>query len=54
MGPRSPAGGQPGLEVGAGQAPAVELILAQNGYENILTHQDTQGIWRVVEGTVNH
>jgi release factor glutamine methyltransferase len=40
--------------VGAGQAPAVELILAQNGYENILTHQDTQGIWRVVEGTVNH
>lgn len=42
------------FEVGAGQAPDVELILAQNGYENILTHQDTQGIWRVVEGTVNH
>ncbi len=42
------------FEVGAGQAPDVELILAQTGYENILTHQDTQGIWRVVEGTVNH
>ena len=47
-------GGSLVFEVGAGQAPAVELILAQNGYENILTHQDTQGIWRVVEGTVNH
>ena len=47
-------GGSLVFEVGAGQAPAVELILAQNGYENILTHQDPQGIWRVVEGTVNH
>ncbi|MGE4276507.1 MAG: peptide chain release factor N(5)-glutamine methyltransferase [Lawsonibacter sp.] len=41
------------FEVGMGQAPDVEEILAQNGYENIQTAQDTQGIWRVVEGTVN-
>ncbi len=41
------------FEVGIGQAPAVEYILAQNGFENIQTHPDTQGIWRVVEGTVN-
>ena len=42
------------FEVGIGQAPQVEDILAQNGYENIQTAQDTQGIWRVVEGTVNN
>ena len=41
-------------EVGIGQAPQVELILAQNGFENILTTADTQGIWRVVEGTINN
>ena len=41
------------FEVGIGQAPAVEDILAQNGYEEIKTAMDTQGIWRVVEGTVN-
>ena len=29
-------------------------ILAQNGYENIQTAQDTQGIWRVVEGVLNN
>ena len=40
-------------EVGIGQAPEVELILARNGFENILTTADTQGIWRVVEGTIN-
>lgn len=39
------------FEVGIGQAPAVEDILTQNGYENIQTAVDTQGIWRVVEGT---
>ena len=32
----------------------VEKIMAQNVFENIVTHQDTQGIWRVVEGTVNN
>ena len=47
-------GGSLVFEVGIGQAPDVEQIMAQNGFENIVTHQDTQGIWRVVEGTVNH
>ena len=47
-------GGALVFEVGIGQAPHVEDILAQNGYENIQTAQDTQGIWRVVEGTVNN
>ena len=42
------------FEVGIGQAPQVEEILAQNGYEDIKTTADTQGIWRVVEGTANH
>ena len=41
------------FEVGIGQAPAVEDILAQNGFEDIKTTADTQGIWRVVEGTIN-
>lgn len=41
------------FEVGIGQAPQVEEILAKNGYENIQTVADAQGIWRVVEGTVN-
>ena len=42
------------FEVGIGQAPDVEQIMAQNGFENIVTHQDTRGIWRVVEGTATH
>ena len=42
------------FEVGIGQAPDVEQIMAQNGFENIVTHQDTRGIWRVAEGTANH
>ncbi len=41
------------FEVGMGQAPDVENILAENGYEDIRTTADTQGIWRVVEGTVH-
>ncbi|MEG0598467.1 MAG: peptide chain release factor N(5)-glutamine methyltransferase, partial [Oscillospiraceae bacterium] len=41
------------FEVGYGQAGDVELILAQNGYENIKTYQDTGEIWRVVEATAN-
>ena len=41
------------FEVGIGQAPEVEEILAQNGFEQIQTTADTQGIWRVVEGTIN-
>ena len=47
-------GGTLFFEVGIGQAPDVEEILAMNGYEDIKTAADTQGIWRVVEGTVNH
>ena len=34
-------------------AACVEDILARNGFEGIQTTADTQGIWRVVEGTVN-
>ena len=46
-------GGSLVFEVGIGQAPDVEQILAMNGFEQIQTTQDTQGIWRVVEGVVN-
>ena len=42
------------FEVGIDQAAAVEEILAENGYEDIKTTADTQGIWRVVEGTANN
>ena len=41
------------FEVGMGQAPEVEIILGQNGFEDIRSYQDTQGIWRVVAGTIN-
>lgn len=41
------------FEVGIDQASQVEEILAENGYENILTTSDSQGIGRVVEGTAN-
>ena len=41
------------FEVGIGQAPDVEQIMAQKGMENHDTHQDTIGIWRVEEGTAN-
>jgi release factor glutamine methyltransferase len=47
-------GGSLIFEVGLGQAPAVEDILAQNGYEEIKTLPDTQNILRVVEGTINN
>lgn len=47
-------GGSLVFEVGIGQASAVEQIMAQNGFENIVTHQDAGGIWRVVEGMANH
>ena len=46
-------GGSILFEVGMGQAPEVELILAQNGFEDVASFQDTQGIWRVVSGTIN-
>lgn len=40
------------FEVGIGQVGEVEMILAKNGFTDIKTHQDTAGIWRVVEGKV--
>ncbi len=40
------------FEVGIGQAPDVEQILARNGFTDINTYPDTQGIWRVVEGCI--
>ena len=46
-------GGSLLFEVGVGQAQDVEEILSQNGFEQIQTTADTQGIWRVVEGTIN-
>jgi release factor glutamine methyltransferase len=45
-------GGTLMFEVGIDQAPAVEDILAQNEYESIQTTPDSQGVWRVVEGTI--
>lgn len=38
------------FEIGYDQAPAVEYILAANGYGDIETFQDPGGHWRVVEG----
>ena len=46
-------GGTLVFEVGAGQAPGVEYIMGQHGFEGIKTHRDTSGIWRVVEGITN-
>ena len=46
-------GGRLIFEVGYDQADPVEKLLAMNGYENIQSHQDPGGIWRVVEGTLN-
>ena len=43
-------GGRLIFEVGIHQAPQVEMLMAQNGFEQIETFQDTGGIWRVVEG----
>ncbi|MDD5938081.1 MAG: peptide chain release factor N(5)-glutamine methyltransferase [Clostridiales bacterium] len=46
-------GGRLLFEVGQGQASDVERILGQNGFQDIESCQDTQGIWRVVSGTIN-
>lgn len=40
------------FEVGLGQAAAVKSILAENGFREIRTSVDTQGVLRVVEGVV--
>ena len=47
-------GGTLAFEVGYDQAEAVEQILLDNGFENIITTPDTQGILRVVEGILNN
>lgn len=47
-------GGKLLFEVGYDQADEVERILAEHGFSNICTHQDTAGIWRVVEGTTDN
>jgi len=46
-------GGSLVFEVGIRQAPDVEAILSENGYEAIRTTPDAAGIWRMVEGTAN-
>lgn len=47
-------GGTLVFEVGIDQAEAVAQIMADNGFENIVTTEDTGGIPRVVEGTINN
>ena len=42
------------FEVGIDQAEAVAQIMADNGFENTVTTEDTGGILRVVEGTINN
>ena len=42
------------FEVGIDQAEAVAQIMVDNGFENIITTEDTGGIQRVVEGTINN
>ena len=46
------SGGRLVFEIGWDQAPAVEYILAANGYTDIESFQDPAGHWRVVEGSV--
>ena len=45
-------GGSLLFEVGIGQAPAVEELMSRSGFTRIETYPDTQGIWRVVAGTL--
>ncbi len=47
-------GGKLIFEVGIHQAPDVESLMAQHGFTEIETFQDTGGIWRVVEGTAGN
>ena len=46
-------GGRLIFEVGMGQHRDVEILLAQHGFEDVKSVQDTQGIWRVVSGVIN-
>ena len=45
-------GGHLLFECGIGQAESVREILRENGYKEIITHTDTQGIERVIQGTI--
>lgn len=45
-------GGSLIFEVGYDQAGDVERILAQEGFSDITSSQDTNGIWRVVQGAL--
>lgn len=51
-GPALRMGGSLLFEVGIGQSANVEVLLAGNRFEHIHAWQDTQGIWRVVEGMI--
>ena len=46
-------GGRLLFEVGMGQSADVEAILSENGFEDVHSVRDTQGILRVVSGTIN-
>lgn len=46
-------GGMLAFEIGYDQAPAVEYIMAEQGYEHIQTLKDPGDHWRVVEGVLN-
>ncbi len=46
-------GGSLLFEVGIGQAEEVKAMMEQQGFSNLQIHLDTQGIGRVVEGTLN-
>ena len=47
-------GGKLAFEVGYDQAPAVEYILAENGFTGIQTTMDPGMHWRVVEGSAEN
>lgn len=46
-------GGKLLFEVGMGQAHDVERLMRENGFEEVTSIPDTQGILRVVSGTIN-
>lgn len=52
-GPALRLGGSLLFEVGIDQAPDVENLMMEHGFTDIQPSQDTQGIWRVVEGVLN-
>ena len=45
-------GGRMAFEVGWNQDPDVEYLLGRQGFQDIQTHQDAGGNWRVVEGVL--